>query len=346
MATDTRLTLAIGIDTARLFDSTVSQAQIDADTFPTAVEDAGDLLASLIEDAESEFYELTDDQLKIGRVGLAGQRQTYETVTYKLNGHQQYKSNFTGVTSDYLPQEVNTGLENDNVLPFDADAGDEAYLYTGLGGKTAASTETWADITDEYGETWAIKNHARGRITFDPILLFQSRLTNAQGVGVGGRNQLDELAVQLSYRYGGLGGSRSRPTRTTLTETGGIDDSQTDSVSVADGTNFPTSGSSGSVVVLIDREYLSVDPDPDTDSMDIIERGVRGTTAASHDEDARIQYTPPSVRKAVASRAGMTLVNSGRYSDWLPDTEDDLDKSDVIDSFESTWAATIDALSN
>jgi len=147
MASD-RLTLALPIDTARLFDSTVSQALIDADTFQNSPDD-DDLLASMIEDAEAEFYDLTDGELRIERQGLSGQRETYETVTYKLNGHQQYKSNFSGVTSDYLPQEVNTSLDKSNVLPFDADAGDEAYLYTGLGGKTTAGAETWTEITEE-----------------------------------------------------------------------------------------------------------------------------------------------------------------------------------------------------
>jgi len=341
MASD-RLTYALPIDTARLFDSTVSQSLINADTFQNSPDDT-DLLASMIEDAESEFNSKTDDEMKIGRVGLAGQRETYESVTYKLSGHKQYKQNWTGTTGDYLPQEVNTGVEKTNLLPFDATLGDEAYLYTGLGGKTAASTDTWADITDEYGETWAFKDHANGRITFDPILLFESRLTGAQGVSVGGRNQLDELAVQVSYRYGGLGGSRSRPTRTELSAQ--ITDTETGSVNVADGTAFPTAGSSGAVVVLIGREYLLVDPDPPNDSMDIVERGVRGTTAASHDSGARVQYTPPSVRKAVASRAGMTLINSSAYSDWLPDTEDDMDKSERFDHLEATWTQTIDALS-
>lgn len=342
MATDTRLTLALPIDVGRLFDSTVSQALIDADTFQNSPDD-GDLLASMIEDAESEFYELTDDNLKIGRQGLAGQRETYETVTYDLGGHNQYKANWTGTSTNYLPQEVNTGLKKTNVIPFDPDAGDEAYLYTGLGGKGVSAGDTWDEITDEYNETWGILNHASGRITFDPTLLYKSRLTGTQGVGIGGRNQLDELAVQISYRYGGLGGSRSRPTRTELAAD--LDDSETGSVDVADGTAFPTSGSSGSVVVLIDREYLSVDPSPDTDSMDIVERGVRGTTAAAHDSGARVQYTPPSVRKAVASRAGMTLLSSSAYSDWLPDTEDDMDKSERYDALEETWDRTVAALS-
>ena len=338
---DDRLTLALPIDVARLFDSTVSQALIDADTFQNSPDDT-DLLASMIEDAESEFYEMTDDKLKIGRKGLAGQRETYETVTYDLGGHNQYKENWTGTSTRYLPQEVNTGLDRPNVIPFDPDAGDEAYLYTGLGGKTVSGGESWEDITDEYGETWAIKNHASGRITFDPTLLYQSRLSNTQGVGISGRNQLDELAVQISYRYGGLGGSRSRTARTQLA--GALDDAETGSVDVADGSGFPTSGSSGSVVMLIDREYLSVDPSPETDSMDIVERGVRGTTATAHDSGSRVQYTPPSVRKAVASRAGMTLVTSGRYSDWLPDTEDDLSKGDVYDDLEATWDRTVSAL--
>jgi len=49
-----RLTLAVPVDVARVFDSTVTQAQINQSTFQNSPDD-DDLLASMIEDAEDEF---------------------------------------------------------------------------------------------------------------------------------------------------------------------------------------------------------------------------------------------------------------------------------------------------
>jgi hypothetical protein len=295
----------------------------------------------MIEDAESEFYERTGDNLKIGRVGVEGQRESYEQPSYKLSGHKLTKGTFSGVWSEYLPQEQQMMLENQRVLPFDADAGDEVYIYRGL---QSGGNSRWEDVTDKQGEMWDILDYREGRFVFSPIETAEYLIDLHTGSLAGTvPSFLKRIRFAVTYRYGGLGGSRSTPTRTELSAQ--ITDTETGSVNVADGTAFPTAGSSGAVVVLIDREYLLVDPDPPNDSMDIVERGVRGTTAASHDSGARVQYTPPSVRKAVASRAGMQLVSSGRYSDWLPDTEDSLDKGDVMDTFEATWTQTIEALS-
>lgn len=334
-----RLTLAVGIDIARMFDATVTQAQIDADTLLNSGDD-DDTLASMIEDAENEFRQVTDVKFSIGRKGLTGRRETYENVTYDLSGHQNYKRAWTGTTGNYLPQEVSTSLDGKRILPFDPDAGDEIYFYRGLGGKGVTGGEAWEDITDEVGETWAIKNHRSGRITFDPMLLYETYLTGTQGVGLGGRGQLRELTVAISYRYGGLGGSSDWATATELDVA--IDDQQTGTVAVVDGGGFP---SDGTKIVLIDREYVEVSPDPANDEMEILTRGVRGTTPASHDTGSRVQYTPPAIRKAVAARAGMQLVASNRYRGYLPDTEDDLDSGDVVDEFEAVWQTTVDALS-
>lgn len=340
MSSADRLTLCLPIDVARLFDTQVTTAQIGTDTFVNSGDD-DDTLASMIEDAEDELRAQTDESMRIARVGVAGQRETYEVVSYDLSGHQAYKRNWTGVSADYRQTEVTTGLDNDRILPFDSTAGDELYVYRGLRGSTGGNT--WEDITDEEGETWAIQNYAHGRIVFDPVLLFESQHTHQHGISVGGRGRLRELKVSISYRYGGLGGSRARATATDLST--GLSAGQTGTVSVSDGSGFPTGQNAGSIIVLIGREYLRVVPDPASGEMDIIERGVRGTTDAEHDSGDRVQYTPPAIRKAVAARAGMQLVQSNRYRGWLPNTEDDLDSGDVVDEMQAIWEGTIEALS-
>jgi len=336
---DDRLTYCLPVDVTRQFDSTVTQAQLSNSTFQNSPDD-NDLLAGMIEDAEAEFNNATDDQLKIGRQGQQGNRNTYEQPSYKVSGHKLTKGTFTGVWSDYLPQEKVIMLDKQGIIPFDETAGDEVYIYRGLSGDGSR----WENVTDERGDMWDILDNVSGKFVFSPVetaeyLLDLHTGTLARGVP----SFLRRIRFAVSYRYGGLGGSRSRPTRTELAES--LTDTQTGTVNVADGDNFPTGGSSGSVNVLINREYLRVDPDPANDSMEIIERGVRGTAAESHANGDRVQHTPPAVTKAVSARAAMQLVRSGRYSEWLPDTEDSLDKSDVISELEATWETTVDALS-
>jgi len=334
-----RLRLAIPADVTRLFDSQVSQAQVDADTFLNSTDD-DDMLASMIEDAANEFRRATDEKFGTSRKGLPGSRPTYESVTYSLKGHANYKAAWTGTSTQYLPQEVTTSLDESRILPFDSAEGDAVYFYCGLGGKGVSASDAWEDITDEEGETWAIIDHRSGEIQFDPALLYETYLTSSQGVGIGGRGQLSELRVAISYRYGGLGGSSNYATETQLSSS--ITDTQTGTVSVTDGTGFP---SDGTKVVLIDREYIEVEPDPANDQMNIVTRGVRNTTPAAHNADASVYYTPPAIRKAVASRAGMSLIESSTYSGWLPDTDDSLDKGDKRDALKETWDTTITVLS-
>lgn len=337
MASDERLTLSLPIDVVRLFDTSVSQAQLKANTFQNSPDDI-DLLAGMIEDAENEFRQHTGEKYSIGRKGISGRRETYEQVTYDVSGHEQFKQSWSGTASNYRATERTKQLDGERVLPFDPAEGDEAFIYRGL---SPTVSDSWEDITAEYGDLWAIRNHVSGRIAISPIELARSLRGTHNGLGVG-RDRLRKVTLAISYRYGGLGGSSNNASATELTVTGGIDATQTDTVAVADGSRFP---SDGTKIVLIDREYLEVKPLPETDEIDILNRGVRGTDAAAHDENARIQYTPPAVRKAVAARAAEQLVVSGRYTDWLPDTEDSVDRDDMLDQFSSIWDGTVTALS-
>jgi hypothetical protein len=293
----------------------------------------------MIEDAESEFNDATDSRMKIGRRGVQGQRETYEELSYEFSGHNHFKRNFSGVWTDYSPTEKTILLDRDRVR-FDSTEGDELYVYRGLSGDT--SSDSWEDITDKKGDLWDIRDNPKGEFVFHPLEIYRSVIGTRQGTGVNGPSQQEEVRFAISYRYGGLGGSRSSTARTTLDED--ITNTQTGSVNVADGSVFPTSGGSGAIVVKIGREYLSVDPDPQNDSMDILERGVRLSSNAAHDTGDRIQYTPGIVRKGVAARAAMQLVRTGRYSEFLPDAEDTIDKSEVLDQLDEVYQSAVDAV--
>lgn len=342
MATD-RVTLAHPWDVIRTFDPTTSNAQLDGNNFQNTGDDA-DYLKSLIEDAEAEFHQLTDSRLRIGRVGVPGQRATYEQATYKISGHKLTKGTFSGVWTEYLPQEGEIMLENENVIPFDAAAGDEVFIYRGLGGGSGLGDGgAWENVTEKQGDMWAILDHGQGRFVFSPVEIASYLVDSTGQINAGFPSFLRRLRFAISYRSGGLGGSRGRPTQTTLAAS--IDDQQTDTVAVDDGATFPGgAGGESAIAVLINDEYVLVEPDPANDQMRLVERGIRGTNPQAHDEGDRIQYTPPAIRKAVAARAGKELVQNSRFEQFLPDNEDDLNKNDIMGELQSTWDTTIQSL--
>jgi len=329
-----RRRLALPVDVARVFDITVPQTQIDNDTFLSESVDNADALSGLVNDAADEFRLLTDDTISVSRAGVAGQRETYETQTYRLPGHQQYRARFSNFTFDYDFDERVLNLEHENILPFDPAEGDEVLIYRGL-----RADDRYEDLTADEGDAWFIVDNVRGQIAISPTEILRSMFGSVrrgvqQGIGQ------DKLRIAVSYRYGGLGGDRGRATETDLDVS--LTASETGSVAVTDGAGFPVRD--GDIVVRIDDEYLLVEPSPASDSMNIVERGVRGTTGASHDSGATVHYTPPAIRKAVAARAGQMLIDSRRYRGYLPDTEDDLDMGDVHSNLGAVWDGTIRAL--
>jgi hypothetical protein len=330
-----RISLALPVDIPRdAFDVTVTQPQIDADTFLNTDNDS-EALTGYIAAAEDELRQLTDEDMRISRAGVAGKRETYEQQTYRLPAHQAYRSRFSQFTFDYDFDEVQLNLDNDRVLPFDSAEGDEIYFYRGLG-----ETDSWENLTDDRGDAWGVVDNIAGKLTVKPKQLYRSMFGSVRrGIRAG----LDHLRVNISYRYGGLGGSLSRTAQTTLDTS--LTTSDTGKAAVTIGSRLPTSGVGGTIVMKIGGEYVEVDPDPGGDSIDIKARGVRGTTAKSHSSGDRIVYTPPAIRKAVAARAGMTLINSTQYRGFLPDSEAEIDESQIHSNLKSIWSGTVEALS-
>lgn len=331
-----RTTLALPIDVVRTLDHTVTQTQLSNNTFQGTPDDR-DMLSSLIEDAEDELRAQTNLTMRLSRAGTPGQKETYDHVTYSLPGHETYKRQWSRVGGDYLNQEIETSLSHDRILPFDSAEGDEAYFYRGLSG--SASGDEWEDVTDEFGDSWFIVDHRDGTIVFHPQELDRAMVGNTRGVSFGNQSQ---LRFAISYRFGSLGGTRSDPGAATLDTS--LTNTETGTVAITDADQLPTGGSGGSIVLLVNEEYLRATVDPQNDQLDIVERGVRGTSGAAHSSGDRVQYAPPAVRKAVAARAGMGLVQSGRYSAYLPDSDDTLDKGDVLDEQTYTWEKTLEAL--
>lgn len=335
----TRTTLALPIDVALAFDHTVTQTQLKNDTFQGSADDR-DVLASDIVDAEDEFRALTDLSTRLSRVGSPGDTTTYEELTYELPGHENYKSKWSGVGGDYLNEDVEKSLDNDRLLPFDSSIGDEVYIYRGLG--TDQYTDGWEDVTSEQGDTWDIIDYRSGVVIISAVEIDRAmRGHSAQGLGVGRQSK---FRLRITYRHGSQGGNRTATGSTDLSGTINAGDTTPITVAVSDAARLPTTGG-GSVELLINEEYVSATVDASADEIAIEERGIRGTDAAAHASGDRVQYTPPAIRKAVASRAAMSLIDAGRYAAWLPDSEDAIDKGDMADSFGETWSRTVEALS-
>jgi hypothetical protein len=325
------------MDVARAIDATIPEAQIDNDTWLNSTDDP-DAIYGMIESAESEFYNRTNTDLRVSREGTPGVRESYESVTYELSGHKQYRRNFSHGTYDYSFREGTVHLNNERVMPFDPDEDDEAYVYWGL-----SSDQTWEDITDDRGDFWDIIDHRAGLIAIDPNELLRARSrTGDSGIPLGSGN-IRNLRINITYRHGALDRSQEWVGTTTLAES--IDDTQTGAVEVADLAQLPSGVTSDNVVVTLGSEHIHARIDRDADRLDIQARGVRGTEAQSHSSGDDVTYVPPQYRKAVAARAGMELLATGRYRGYLPDTEADIDNSEAMDELERMWSGTVEALS-
>lgn len=340
MAAD-RLTLALPVDIfLTQFDATVTQTQLGNNTVLGSTDDR-DTLRSLIEDAEDEFRSRTSDEARLSRAGTPGDVETYEQQTFSVKGHEAFKRNWARTSRDYMPAEVELNLDHGRVLPFDSTEGDEVRVYRGMNATTA---DQWEDITSDEGDLWTILNHREGVLALHPVEIHRA-MVGTTGAGVGLGSQRRAVRVALTYRFGSLGGGRGTAGETTLGSSGTVlqasDTDTPDALDVADAGRLPNTD----IVVLIGEEYLLVTPDNSADTINVQERGVRGTNAAAHDSGDRVQYTPPTIRKAVAARAGMSLVQSGRYSAWLPDADDEITKDDMLAEMKETWNRTIEALS-
>jgi hypothetical protein len=325
---------ALPTDVARAFDTTVTDAQIANNTFLGGGDDR-DALYGMIEDAEAEFRNATDKQMRLSRVGSLGTRESYEEQTYRVKDHQSYRARFSEFTFDYDFTEFTVNLDHNNVIPFDSAEGDEIFVYRGLG-----SDPNWEDITDDQTDCWTVINHRTGQLNVSERELYRAMFGSVRrGLRITGG--LDKARFAISYRYGTLGGGRNVAGQTGLD--GSLNETATTTVSVDDGSVFPVGD--GTIIVQIEEEYLRVEPDPTNDQMTVVERGVRGTRGAEHDSTDDVLYTPPAVRKAVAARAGMQLVQSARYQDFLPNSEADMDQSDVLAELQDTYEMTVAALS-
>jgi len=338
MATPDRLSLALPVDVMRRIDATVGGAQIEADQ-PLGSGDDYDTIASAIEDAEGAFRSEVELSARVSREGIPERRETFEHATYKTSGHKLTKGTFTGVWTDYLPEQQSIMLQYGRVLPFDATTGDAVYFYRGI---QSDGSDSWVDLTDERGAIWEILDHRSGRFTFDPTTLTEYVLDSYTGSYQSVPTFLKRMRFAVSYRHGVLDRSSEQVGRTTLDAT--LTASETGGVAVDD-VEVLSSGAVGDTAILrVGTEYVSATYDRVAGEVTILERGIRGTEAVDHDADEAVMYVPPEYRAAVAARAAAAVTSSARYSAWLPDADDAMSRTELVSQLEDHYAGIVDAL--
>lgn len=216
------------------------------------------------------------------------------------------------------PQVV--GLDYSHIVPLDPDAGDVLEVRTGR--------DNWTDVTDKRGDAWTLDNET-GQLRLYRRLIRRIRFEDPT-----------ERFVRVSYRAGGLGGDRRRGGQTELD--GGVSDTDT-TLSVAEAGRLPDPGVYLTVGSPDAQEYVRVtDIDYDADTVSV-ERGVRATTAASHDDGATVLYTPLDVREAVAAKVAAELVKDEESEIAIPDDGQVVDRTTKADQWGADWEDALGA---
>lgn len=269
------------VDAVRKFDPRLTESNVRNENY-IGNTDAEQLYARI--DAVSDTLEQrTGRAFRQHRVGAPDAPATWE---------------YADATSrSAFVQEVD--LDHDDILPFDSTEDDSVEIRT--------SRDSWEDITDEQGDEWVLVPDTGELKVFRYILrhvYWEAR---------------DERFLRATYRYGALGGDRSRSGQTTLSSSATAT-TGTDTLDVADSSRLPYDGG----VILVgerpDLEYVratSVDTGADTVT---VRRAVQGTTAEDHASGVPVHYCPESVRDAVAGMAAAELV---RYDDFVEQVDED-----------------------
>jgi len=217
------------------------------------------------------------------------------------------------------PSTYDVDLDNQDIVPIDAAAGDVLEVRTGR--------DSWDDITDAEGDDWTLINET------GELKLYQLLVRRIYWEAP------DERYLRATYRYGTLGGDRDRGGETALSSQV---DSTTTSLSVADASRLPAEGG---IVFLpastpADGEYVRVtDIDHGTDTLTVT-RGVNGTDTVQHPSGTTVHYCPEDVRDAAAAQAAAELV---RYDTTTQRTDADnaaVSPGQKLDDWQQEWQQT------
>jgi len=295
-----RLTYATVLDVARRFDPRLDEAALLAGELLEGDADDVETIQSRLDGVESSW----DRQASPMRSIPVGSRQVPKR--YDAKG---------------TPWPITIYLDHQNIAPFDPAQGDFIETRTGR--------DQYTDITNQEGSAWTA-DYDMGTIT----------VYRYPGAGqLPAFYHIRDEFVQVSYRTT-AGGDRLRAGETTLTED--IDSNDTGTYTVSNASQLPRGGG----VMLIGggsipgAEYVNVDVvDHSTNEIQIAERGIRGTSGASHDSGDVIHYCPMDVREAVAAKAAVELALTEDFTEWLFDG--DIDRQTRMDTWDEEWSNAV-----
>lgn len=260
----------------------------------------------------------SDDDEELVRARIEGVEDDFEDLT-----RNPYRERRVGVPDERRTYEahdadfrryqggVRVWLENYPAVPFDREAGDRLLIRTGR--------NNWRDITDRENSMW------EARWPDGELTIYAARYAGAW------RNAALRDNIRVCYRHGALGGSRDRGGQTELAEPLTQGDT---SVSVKDIARLPNQG----LLLVGGDEYVKFSrPDYESDSLESVSRGLRGTTETDHDADAEVHYCPVSIREAIAARTAVELLEYDDWVDQLVEATNGFAKNQKVDEWNSEW---------
>lgn len=321
--------LALAEDAALAFDPTMLGGEIGNDSFFGTSDDA-DAVDSLIQNAESEFWQRVDSAFRQDEV------RRYEVHEIPRSGHRAYRLNFSAVGTRYTqgPEEVR--LNHGRVFPFDSTTSPDAV-------EVRTGQNDWQDITANDSDDWDLVDPSNGIVLIEVDNVFRTH-------GLEFRTSMDKVWVRFKYRYGSRGGNIRVGGQTTLTDSITTNNTPDFTVGVTDASRLPPAPA---IMLLIDEsdptgtsEYVRVtNVDTTNDEITIGGRNQRLTTDTAFSSGDVVHYAPLFVRNAVAKKTAIELTQADDYSEWLPDTDIPLPAPRKIDEWRNDWQDAIDLLS-
>jgi hypothetical protein len=300
-----RLTYATVVDVARRFDPRLDQASLLSGELLEGDANDVETIQSRLDGIESKW----DRQATPMRAIPIGSRTAPKVFDAKGS-----------------PWPVTIYLDHQNVAPLDPSMGDFI--------ETRAGRDNYTDITAQRGSAWTA-DWDMGTIT----------VHRYPGAGqLPAFHRIRDKFVRISYHVA-AGGDRFRAGETTLTES--LGESADGEVSVTQASRLPRGG--GVMLVgggsIPGGEYVDVaSVDHDADTVEIADRGLRGTSNVAHDSGGSIHYCPMDVREAVAAKAAVELALTEDFTEWLFDG--DVDRQTRMDTWDSEWSNTVASYSD
>lgn len=266
---------------------------------------------------EGDTYIGTEDDEELVRARIEEVEDLFEDLTRntfreRRVGHEGQPSTYEHHDADFRRYQhgVKLWLDNRNVIPFDSTEGDRLELRTGR--------DSWRDITDDEGSMYEA-DYRSGWVRIFGVYRYLG----------GWHKAIMERNVRATYRHGALGGSRNDGGETSLD---GQLAQASDTIPVADATRLPRQG----LLLVAGEEYVRFNGH-DSNTLQNVTRGLRGTDDQDHEDGDQVHYCPPAIRSGIAARAAVELLQYDDWVDSLVEAADGFAKPQKVQDWNEEW---------